>query len=90
MRQPEIRCVEFVGQITEWLEGGLSDAGRLLFEEHLAYCSPCGRYVEHFRGTLELLRDSDQMRGEAPPPPVRDALIAAFRRRHDGGPTVSP
>jgi hypothetical protein len=82
MRQPEVRCVEFVGQITEWLEGGLPDAERLLFEEHLAYCSPCGRYVEQFRATLELLRNSGQMGGEAPPPQVRDELLAAFRRQH--------
>ena len=82
MRQPEVRCVEFVEQITEWLEGGLSDAERSLFEEHLAYCSPCGRYVEQFRATLQLLRDSDPMRGEAAPPPVRDALLDAFRRQH--------
>jgi hypothetical protein len=82
MRQPEVRCVEFVEQITEWLEGGLSDAERLLFEEHLAYCSPCGRYVEQFRATLQLLRDSDQMLGEAPPAPLRDTLLDAFRRQH--------
>ena len=82
MRQPEVRCVEFVEQITEWLEGGLSDAERLLFEEHLAYCSPCGRYVEQFRATLRLLRDSDRMLEEAPPPPLRDTLLDAFRRQH--------
>ena len=82
MRQPAVRCVEFVEQITEWLEGGLSDAERLLFEEHLAYCSPCGRYVEQFRATLQLLRDSDQTLGEAPSPPLRDTLLDAFRQHH--------
>ena len=82
MRQPEVRCVEFVEQITDWLEGGLSDDERLLFEEHLAYCSPCGRYVDQFRATLRLLRDSDQRLGDAPPPPLRDALLGAFRQRH--------
>jgi anti-sigma factor RsiW len=81
MRQPEVRCVEFVEQITEWLEGGLSDAERLLFEEHLAYCSPCGRYVDQFRSALRLLRDSDQRLGDAPPQPLRGALLEAFRQR---------
>jgi anti-sigma factor RsiW len=82
MRQPEVRCVEFVEQITDWLEGGLSDDDRLLFEEHLAYCSPCGRYVDQFRATLRLLRDSDQRLGDAPPTPLRDALLGAFRQQH--------
>ncbi|HEX6394522.1 MAG TPA: zf-HC2 domain-containing protein [Acidimicrobiales bacterium] len=82
MRQPQVRCVEFVEQITEWLEGGLSDPERLLFEEHLAYCGPCGRYVDQFRATLRLLRDSDQPLGDAPPQPLRDSLLNAFRQQH--------
>jgi hypothetical protein len=40
IRQPEVRCVEFVEQVTEWLEGRPSDTERLLFEEHLAYPTP--------------------------------------------------
>jgi hypothetical protein len=80
MHQPEVRCVDFVEQITDWLEDGLSDAERLLFEEHLAYCGPCGRYVDQFRALLRLLRDNDQL-GDAPPQPMRDALLDAFRRQ---------
>jgi hypothetical protein len=82
MRQPEVRCVEFVEQITEWLEGGLSDPERLLFEEHLAYCGPCSRYVDQFRAALRLLRDSDKLLGDAPPQPMRDALLDAFRQQY--------
>jgi hypothetical protein len=81
MPQPEVRCVEFVEQITEWIEGGLSDSERLLFEEHLAYCAPCGRYLDQFRTTLHLLRDGDRL-GDAPPQPLRDALLDAFRQQH--------
>jgi hypothetical protein len=80
MLQPEIRCVEFVEQITEWLEGGLTDDRRLLFEEHLAYCSPCDRYVAQFRLALTLVRNSNIHTGEAAPESVRDALLEAFRQ----------
>jgi anti-sigma factor RsiW len=80
--QPEVRCVEFVEQITEWLDGGLSDDARLLFEEHLAYCSPCDRYVAQFRQALLLLHEDDP---DAPEdragPMVRAQLLAAFRAR---------
>jgi hypothetical protein len=82
MRQPEVRCVEFVEQITEWLEGGLSDCERLLFEEHLAFCGPCSGYVDQFRAALRLLRDNDQLLGDSPPQPMRDALLDAFRQQH--------
>jgi anti-sigma factor RsiW len=84
MRQPEVRCVEFVEQVTEWLEGGLTDDERALFEEHLAYCSPCGRYVAQFRETLVLAREGELVLGAAPPPAVMSALLDAFsqhRRR---------
>jgi anti-sigma factor RsiW len=80
MRRPEVRCIEFVEQVTEWLEGGLSDEGRVLFEEHLVYCPACERYIEQFRRTLSLLRD--QPAPHAPAPAVRAALLSAFRQRN--------
>jgi anti-sigma factor RsiW len=82
MLQPEVRCVEFVEQITEWLEGGLTDDELVLFEEHLAYCSPCDRYVIQFRESLVLLRQEEARMGPAPPPAVRNALLDAFRSHH--------
>lgn len=81
MLQPEIRCVEFVEQITAWLDGGLTDEERLLFEEHLAFCNPCARYVDQFRDALRLMREREEQLGEAPPPAIRSALLAAFRAK---------
>jgi anti-sigma factor RsiW len=80
MRQPEVRCVEFVEQVTEWLEGGLSDEERLLFEEHLAYCSPCGRFMVQFRQSSALSRVAEDQLRQGPPPMVRAALHTAFRQ----------
>jgi len=79
MPLPEVRCIEFVEQITEWLDGGLTDEERLLFEEHLAYCSPCDRYVVQFRETLALVRQGAARLGDGPPPAVRDRLLEAIR-----------
>ena len=81
MPQPSLRCVEFVEQITEWMEGGLSDDDRLLFEEHLAYCSPCDRYVVQFRQMLDVMRRGAFRLGSGPPPAIRSALLEAFRHR---------
>jgi anti-sigma factor RsiW len=81
MLQPEVRCVEFVEQITEWLDGAMDDDERLLFEEHLAFCSPCTRYVDQFRSAVELVRAGTAALGDAPAPPVRAALLDEFRRR---------
>lgn len=82
MLQPEIRCVEFVEQLTAWAEGGLTDDERTSFEEHLAFCSPCGRYVDQFREALRLVRAGAARPSDAAPPPaVREALLGEFRRR---------
>jgi hypothetical protein len=77
-----MRCVEFVEQVSDWLEGGLADDERVLVEEHLSFCQPCGRYLEQFRAALLVVHLAGEQLGEAPPAPVRTALLEAFRQRH--------
>lgn len=79
MLQPEVRCVEFVDEVTEWMEGGLTDDERLLLEEHLAICPNCTRYLEQLRVALAVLDDAEESSGESPSESARDALLAAFR-----------
>jgi anti-sigma factor RsiW len=81
MRQPAVRCVEFVESVTEWMEGALADADRLELEEHLVICPHCTEYVEQLRFTTSLLRQSEVVH-DAPPPAARNALLDAFRRQH--------
>jgi anti-sigma factor RsiW len=78
MRQPEVRCVEFVETVTDWMEGALDDDARLLVEEHLVICPHCTEYVAQLRATAAVLRRSP---GEAPPAEARAALLDAFRAR---------
>ena len=79
MRQPEIRCVEFVESVTEWMEGALPDDERLLLEEHLVICPHCTEYVAQLRLTATVLRGRPT--SDAPPPTARAALLDAFRAR---------
>jgi anti-sigma factor RsiW len=85
MRQPPVRCVEFVESVTDWMEGALSDDERLAVEEHLAICPHCTEYVGQLRLSTAVLRKVDEaMPGAAPPPGVRASLLAAFRRERGG------
>jgi hypothetical protein len=77
MRQPEIRCVEFVESVSDWLEGALSDDDRLLLEEHLVICPHCTEYLTQLRLTAAVLREGSVT--DAPPPAARAALLDAFR-----------
>jgi anti-sigma factor RsiW len=81
MRQPPVRCVEFVESVTDWMEGALGDDERLTLEEHLAICPHCTEYLGQLRLSAAVLREVDErMLSAAPPPEARAALLDAFRR----------
>jgi anti-sigma factor RsiW len=71
-----LNCEELVEIVTEYLEGGLSDAERERFEEHVVACSGCANYLDQIRMTIELAGrvTVDDLMGE-----TRAELLAAFR-----------
>ncbi len=75
----QIPCVNLVEMVTDWMEGGLDDDTRVLVEEHLVLCSPCGAYVRQIRQAIQAMRalDTDA------PPAVHQALLQAFRAHHE-------
>jgi anti-sigma factor RsiW len=82
MAQPEnVRCVEFVEIVTEWMEGALADDDRLEVEEHIAICPHCSVYVEQLRVSRQVLAEPSAG-SDAPPPAARNALLEAFRSRN--------
>jgi anti-sigma factor RsiW len=80
MRQPPVRCVEFVESVTDWMEDALGDDDRLTLEEHLAICPHCTEYVGQLRLAAALLRQvGETVPRASPPPEARAALLDAFR-----------
>jgi predicted anti-sigma-YlaC factor YlaD len=72
----DIPCAHIVEMVTDYLEGARDPEQRQLFEEHLADCPPCHRYVEQIRLTLSQLgavHEPDLS------PEAWDALRSAFR-----------
>lgn len=67
-------CAELVELITAYLDGELDDRER--FEDHLAECEGCERYLDQFRTVVGAMGDLDP---PGPDPGVRDRLLAAFR-----------
>jgi anti-sigma factor RsiW len=68
-------CEDFVELVTAYLEDTLPDDERRAFDEHMALCTGCDRYLDQFRTTIDLL-------GELPPEslssPGRERLLHAF------------
>ena len=72
----EITCKELVELVTEYLDDRMPAAQRLRFEEHIAFCSPCGVYLEQMRQTIAVagaLREDDLDQQS------RDAMLNVFK-----------
>jgi anti-sigma factor RsiW len=89
----EIRCIEMVEVVTDWMEGALDDDTRAAVEEHLAICPDCIGYLDQLRTTATLAARLSAGAGApgAPAADVRARLVAAFeasrppRPRSPGG-----
>ena len=53
--KPDIVCKEFVEEVTNYLEGKLSEAEKRWTDEHLAQCDHCRAYLEQMRATIAAL-----------------------------------
>ncbi len=51
-----IVCQDFVEEVTNYLEGKLSEAERRWTDEHLAQCDACRAYLEQMRATIAALK----------------------------------
>jgi predicted anti-sigma-YlaC factor YlaD len=81
MIDSQMRCVELVELVTDWMEDALDDVTLSRLEEHLVICPPCSRYVTQIGQSARLLRTLDT---EAPPPEARRELLEMFRAQRDG------
>ena len=84
-------CEELVELVTAYLEDTLPADDRRAFDEHLALCPGCDRYLAQFRQTIDLLGELPE---ESLPAPARDRLLDAFaqwrRTPHGDGSGVGP
>jgi anti-sigma factor RsiW len=72
----ELTCQELVELVTDYLEGDLSVDERMRFENHLAGCTGCRRYLDQMRRTIDSV---GRLRADDLPPAIRDELLALFR-----------
>jgi anti-sigma factor RsiW len=54
--RPDIVCQEFVEEVTNYLEGKLSEAEERWTDEHLAQCDHCRAYLQQMRATIAALQ----------------------------------
>jgi len=71
-----LTCPELVELITDYLEGALPAAERARFEEHLARCQGCTRYVEQMQLAIRL---TGRLTEDQIAPEARQELLDLFR-----------
>jgi anti-sigma factor RsiW len=76
MSEREITCQELVELVTDYLDDRMPSDRRLLFEEHLAFCSACGTYLEQMRLTI---RVTGTLREDDLDSAAREAMLSVFR-----------
>ena len=74
--EPGLTCAQVVELVTDYLEGGLSEADRARFEAHLSGCDGCTSYLDQIRVTIAVVGrvHEDDLSDEA-----KAGLLAAFR-----------
>ena len=71
--KPDIVCQEFVEEVTDYLEGKLSEAEARWTDEHLAACPHCRAYLLQMRATIAALRG---LRETEVDPELRSRILA--------------
>jgi len=72
----EITCQQLVELVTDYLEDRLPVEERLLFEEHLAFCTWCVTYLDQMRQTIQV---AGTLREDDLDPHARDAMLKVFK-----------
>ena len=75
-------CQELVEVITDYLEDRMPAERRLLFEEHVAFCSWCRTYLDQMQDTI---RATGSLKEDDLSLETRDALLDAFRNWNPEG-----
>ena len=74
--EPGLTCVQVVELVTDYLEGGLSEADRARFDAHLSACDGCTNYLDQIRVTIAVV---GRVREEDLSDEAKAGLLAAFR-----------
>ena len=53
--EPGLTCIQVVELVTDYLEGGLSEADRARFDAHLSGCDGCTNYLDQIRVTIAVV-----------------------------------
>ncbi len=81
VRPKPLSCQQVNQFILDYLDGEMDDPTRIAFEAHLQNCPNCRLFVDQYRETTRLVRETDDI---DIPPEVVERTIDFLRRRRYG------
>ena len=69
-------CREFADFLLDYVDGHLDPEARRIFDEHVAVCPPCVRYLRHYTETVKASRLA--MADDDVPVDLPEGLVAAI------------
>lgn len=73
----DMTCRDVAAFLMAYLDGELAVEPRRAFDDHLAQCSSCVRYVEHYRRTVAMAQATGQSIDDVPVP---SGVLRAIRQ----------
>ena len=78
-REDEMRCVEFVELISDYLQGDVSDEQRFRIEHHLEGCAGCRAALEQIKTVIRMTGRLTAADVASIDPLIRDRLLSTLR-----------
>ncbi len=73
-----MKCTEFLRELTDYLDGTMSESMKAELDEHLHWCHECHVVMNTTKKTIEIYRDNQLYEL---PEPLRDRLHQAIMSR---------
>lgn len=77
--EDELRCIEFVDEVSAYLDGDVDAAERERIERHLEGCPGCRAAIDQFQTVIRLAGRLSPVDVARIDPLIRDRLLATLR-----------
>ena len=75
----DLRCTEFVGLVSAYLDGELDDSQQVRIEQHLQGCGGCQAALDQFQTVIRIAGRLDAADVASLDPLIRDRLMTTLR-----------
>jgi anti-sigma factor RsiW len=85
-----VKCTEFLQELTDYLDGKITDNLRMELDEHLHWCHECHVVMDTTKKTIEIYRDNELYElPESLRTRLHDAIMTKCRHSKSGKKSIT-